>query len=209
MMDLYFIMAGKFFSYFVVRISQSLSASDPNESHIHPSTYSSTLRTSSKSRRFFSILYWLSCFSNKLLNSGHSSCIVCGINWFGLILTIPYQVIMKWITSPPPLFFLKGTKRSQFTVHYKNKLKRGSSAMRSTFRYDINNAISLGFCCWHKNISVQVPLNYLSGLVRSFYITSGYVIAKHRYVFRFVMKICSRSVIIGTSRLVDHNPSVR
>nr|YP_001152100.1 ORF95b [Pinus koraiensis]ABP35346.1 ORF95b [Pinus koraiensis] len=95
MMELYLITAGKFLCYSVVKISQSVSVYDPNESHIHPSTYSSTLRTSSKSRRFFSILYWLSCISNKLLNSGHSSFIVCGINWFGLILTIPYQVIMK------------------------------------------------------------------------------------------------------------------
>nr|YP_009113508.1 ribosomal protein S12 [Bowenia serrulata]YP_009113523.1 ribosomal protein S12 [Bowenia serrulata]AFR13722.1 ribosomal protein S12 [Bowenia serrulata]AFR13723.1 ribosomal protein S12 [Bowenia serrulata] len=40
---------------------------------MHPSTYSSTLRTSSKSRRFCSICYWLSCISNELLNSWHTT----------------------------------------------------------------------------------------------------------------------------------------
>ena len=146
MMDLYFIMAGKFFSYFVVRISQSLSASDPNESHIHPSTYSSTLRTSSKSRRFFSILYWLSCISNKLLNSGHSGRIVCGIDWFRLILTISGYYEMNHF---PPFFFLGNIEiKLQFILkEMKKKKKRGSSATRSTFRYGINNAISSSFCC--------------------------------------------------------------
>ncbi|CAH9120441.1 unnamed protein product [Cuscuta europaea] len=42
-----------------------------NESHIHPSTCSSTLRTSPKSGRFRDISYWLSFISNKLFNSWH------------------------------------------------------------------------------------------------------------------------------------------
>nr|YP_009054859.1 ribosomal protein S12 [Triticum timopheevii]YP_009057258.1 ribosomal protein S12 [Triticum turgidum]YP_009057340.1 ribosomal protein S12 [Aegilops searsii]YP_009057422.1 ribosomal protein S12 [Aegilops sharonensis]YP_009057951.1 ribosomal protein S12 [Aegilops longissima]YP_009058033.1 ribosomal protein S12 [Aegilops bicornis]YP_009058115.1 ribosomal protein S12 [Aegilops kotschyi]AIG90451.1 ribosomal protein S12 [Triticum aestivum]AIG91107.1 ribosomal protein S12 [Aegilops speltoides va len=43
-----------------------------NESHIHPSTCSSTLRASFKRGRFSSISYWLSCVSNKLFNRRHS-----------------------------------------------------------------------------------------------------------------------------------------
>nr|YP_009500185.1 ribosomal protein S12 [Taxus fuana]AXC48236.1 ribosomal protein S12 [Taxus fuana] len=39
---------------------------------MHPSTYSFTLRASSKSRTFCSIFYWLSRISNKLLNSWHT-----------------------------------------------------------------------------------------------------------------------------------------
>nr|YP_010991450.1 ribosomal protein S12 [Crepidium purpureum]WOX61816.1 ribosomal protein S12 [Crepidium purpureum] len=39
---------------------------------MHPSTCSSTLRTSSKSGRFRNIFYWLSCVSNKLFNGWHT-----------------------------------------------------------------------------------------------------------------------------------------
>lgn len=46
-------------------------ADDLNESHIHPSTRSSTLRASLKSRGFCDISDWLSCISNKLVNSWH------------------------------------------------------------------------------------------------------------------------------------------
>lgn len=42
-----------------------------NESHIHPSTRSSALRTSPKSGGFLDISDWLSCVSNKLVNSWH------------------------------------------------------------------------------------------------------------------------------------------
>jgi len=44
---------------------------DLNESHIHPSTCSPTLRTSSKRGGFRDISYWLSCVSNKLFNCRH------------------------------------------------------------------------------------------------------------------------------------------
>lgn len=47
-------------------------AHDLNGSHIHPSTCSSTLRTSPKSGGFCYIFYWLSCVSNKLFNSWHT-----------------------------------------------------------------------------------------------------------------------------------------
>lgn len=46
-------------------------AHDLNESHIHPSTCSSTLRASPKSGGFRDISDWLSCISNKLFNSWH------------------------------------------------------------------------------------------------------------------------------------------
>nr|UYC28998.1 ribosomal protein S12 [Oryza nivara]BCZ50518.1 ribosomal protein S12 [Oryza nivara] len=39
---------------------------------MHPSTCSSTLRTSLKRGRFSSISYWLSCVSNKLFNRWHT-----------------------------------------------------------------------------------------------------------------------------------------
>ena len=42
-----------------------------NKSHIHSSTNSSSLRTSTKGWRFCSIFYWLSSISNQLLNSRH------------------------------------------------------------------------------------------------------------------------------------------
>ena len=44
---------------------------DLNESHIHPSTCSSSLRTSPKSGGFRDFFDWLSCVSNKLFNSWH------------------------------------------------------------------------------------------------------------------------------------------
>lgn len=44
---------------------------DLNESHIHPSTCSSALRTPPKSGGFRNISDWLSCVSNKLFNSWH------------------------------------------------------------------------------------------------------------------------------------------
>ena len=43
-----------------------------NESHIHPSTCSSALRTSPKSGGFRDVSDWLSCVSNKLFNSWHA-----------------------------------------------------------------------------------------------------------------------------------------
>lgn len=46
-------------------------ADNLNESHIHPSTCSSTLRTSPKSGGFRDISDWLSWISNKLFNSWH------------------------------------------------------------------------------------------------------------------------------------------
>ena len=46
-------------------------AHDLNESHIHPSTCSSTLRAPPKSGGFRDISDWLSCISNKLFNSWH------------------------------------------------------------------------------------------------------------------------------------------
>ncbi|EPS74396.1 hypothetical protein M569_00359, partial [Genlisea aurea] len=48
-----------------------VSAHDLNESHIHPSTCSSTLRTSPKGGGFRDISNWLSCISNKLFNGWH------------------------------------------------------------------------------------------------------------------------------------------
>ncbi|GFP98277.1 30S ribosomal protein s12 chloroplastic [Phtheirospermum japonicum] len=48
-----------------------VSVHDLNESHIHPSTCSSTLRTSPKRGGFRDISNWLSCISNKLFNSWH------------------------------------------------------------------------------------------------------------------------------------------
>jgi hypothetical protein len=56
-------------------------AHDLNESHIHPSTCSSTLRTSSKSWGFRDISDWLSCVSNKLFNSWHAESYT---EWAGL-----------------------------------------------------------------------------------------------------------------------------
>ncbi|KAK7297245.1 hypothetical protein VNO77_48717 [Canavalia gladiata] len=44
---------------------------DLNESHIHPSTCPSALRTSPKSGGFCDISNWLSCVSNKLFHSWH------------------------------------------------------------------------------------------------------------------------------------------
>ena len=53
------------------KILLSVRIHDLNESHIHPSTCSSTLRTSFKSGRFLTIFFWLSYVSKKLCNSWH------------------------------------------------------------------------------------------------------------------------------------------
>jgi len=53
------------------KILSSVRIHDLNESHIHPSTCSSTLRTSFKSGRFLNIFFWLSYVSKKLCNSWH------------------------------------------------------------------------------------------------------------------------------------------
>ena len=53
------------------KITSFVLVRDLNESHIHPSTCSSALRTSSKSWGFRDISDWLSCVSNKLSNSWH------------------------------------------------------------------------------------------------------------------------------------------
>ena len=73
------------------KIVSFVRAHDLNESHIHPSTCSSTLRTSSKSGRFPDISYWLSCVSNKLFNSWH-------------IVYIEFYYIMGWFRSILTLF---------------------------------------------------------------------------------------------------------
>lgn len=64
-----------------VKIVSFVLAHDLNESHIHPSTCSSTLRTSSKSGGFRDISDWLSCVSNKLFNSWHAESYT---EWAGL-----------------------------------------------------------------------------------------------------------------------------
>ena len=53
------------------KILLSVRIHDLNEPHIHPSTCSSTLRTSFKSGRFLTIFFLLSDVSKKLCNSWH------------------------------------------------------------------------------------------------------------------------------------------
>ena len=81
MVDLFFDsdQSSSFLSYSLVTIINAgnfLSFVSPvhnlNESHIHPSTCSSALRTSPKSGGFRDVSNWLSCVSNKLFNSWHA-----------------------------------------------------------------------------------------------------------------------------------------
>ena len=68
-------------------------AHDLNESHIHPSTCSSTLRASSKSGGFRDISDWLSCVSNKLFNSWH---VESYAQHNGLVQIDPNRMIMNF-----------------------------------------------------------------------------------------------------------------
>lgn len=129
------------FSFFFVLVY------DLNESHIHPSTGSSALRTSPKSGGFCDISDWLSCVSNKLFNCRHIIHIYNKIGWFRSILT--------WFIDDYELFTFNIKSR-------KNRIMEGIiylGEIPNSFifdRYKINNAMSLGFCCWHKNISLHV-----------------------------------------------------
>ena len=130
-------------------ILSSARTHDLNESHIHPSTCSSTLRTSFKSGRFLNIFFLLSSVSKKLFNSWHILCISIQnkMVWLRLILTkcFFYQLFLLNLNSKEII---------------DNKELRSLIKLNIFFfwYYVIDNTIILSFFCGHKGISFQIVL---------------------------------------------------